>query len=53
MTNAVEYRLSFGPRIVTIGGGTGLSALLSGLKGFTRNITAVWQSQTKAGVPAA
>jgi len=41
MTNAVEYRLSFGPRIVTIGGGTGLSTLLSGLKGFTRNITAV------------
>lgn len=41
MTNAIEYRLSFGPRIVTIGGGTGLSTLLSGLKAFTRNITAV------------
>lgn len=41
MSNAVEYRLSFGPKIVTIGGGTGLSTLLSGLKGFTRNITAV------------
>ncbi len=41
MTNAVEYRLSLGPRIVTIGGGTGLSTLLAGLKGFTRNITAV------------
>lgn len=41
MTNAVEYRLSFGPKIVTIGGGTGLSTLLSGLKAFTRNITAV------------
>lgn len=41
ITNAVEYRLSLGPRIVTIGGGTGLSTLLSGLKGFTRNITAV------------
>lgn len=41
ITNAVEYRLSLGPRIVAIGGGTGLSTLLSGLKGFTRNITAV------------
>ncbi|MDL2298965.1 YvcK family protein [Synergistaceae bacterium OttesenSCG-928-D05] len=41
MTNAVEYRLSLGPRIVTIGGGTGLSTLLSGLKGYTRNITAI------------
>ncbi|NLX84033.1 MAG: uridine diphosphate-N-acetylglucosamine-binding protein YvcK [Synergistaceae bacterium] len=41
MTSAVEYRLSLGPRIVTIGGGTGLSTLLAGLKGFTRNITAV------------
>lgn len=41
MTNAVEFRLSMGPRIVTIGGGTGLSTLLSGLKGFTRNIAAV------------
>ena len=41
MSNAVEHRLSLGPRIVTIGGGTGLSTLLSGLKGFTRNITAV------------
>jgi len=41
MTNAVEYRLSLGPRIVTIGGGTGLSTLLAGLKGYTRNITAI------------
>lgn len=41
MMNAVEYRLSMGPRVVTIGGGTGLSTLLAGLKGFTRNITAV------------
>ena len=37
----MEYRLSMGPRIVAIGGGTGLSTLLGGLKGFTRNITAV------------
>lgn len=30
-----------GPRIVTIGGGHGLSTLLRGLKAFTRNLTAV------------
>ncbi|EFQ23893.1 protein of unknown function UPF0052 and CofD [Aminomonas paucivorans DSM 12260] len=41
MASAIEYRLSMGPRIVAIGGGTGLSTLLSGLKGFTRNLTAV------------
>ncbi|AOY74782.1 gluconeogenesis factor YvcK family protein [Clostridium formicaceticum] len=33
--------LSRGPRIVVIGGGTGLSILLRGLKLFTSNITAV------------
>lgn len=41
MTNAVELRLSMGPSIVALGGGTGLSSLLSGLKCYTRNITAV------------
>lgn len=41
MTNAMEYRLSMGPHVVAVGGGTGLSTLLGGLKGFTRNITAV------------
>ncbi len=30
-----------GPRIVVIGGGTGLSVLLSGLKQFTSNLTAI------------
>lgn len=30
-----------GPRIVVIGGGTGLSAVLRGLKTFSRNITAI------------
>ncbi len=30
-----------GPRIVAIGGGTGLSTLLRGLKEYTRNITAI------------
>lgn len=33
--------LEKGPRIVTIGGGTGLSTLLCGLKEYTSNITAV------------
>jgi uncharacterized cofD-like protein len=37
-----EYRRrERGPKIVVIGGGTGLSALLRGLKEYTRNITAV------------
>lgn len=33
--------LERGPRVVVIGGGTGLSNLLKGLKGFTNNITAI------------
>ena len=33
--------LSRGPRIVAIGGGTGLSVLLRGLKAYTSNLTAV------------
>ncbi len=33
--------LARGPRIVVIGGGTGLSVLLSGIKVYTNNITAV------------
>ena len=33
--------LARGPRIVAIGGGTGLSTLLRGLKGYSGNITAV------------
>lgn len=40
----VLYRrrhLDHGPRVVVIGGGTGLSNLLRGLKNFTNNITAV------------
>lgn len=36
-----KKHLSRGPKIVTIGGGTGLSVLLSGLKQYTSNITAV------------
>ncbi|WP_199307835.1 gluconeogenesis factor YvcK family protein [Leptolyngbya sp. FACHB-8] len=34
-------RLNRGPRIVTLGGGTGLSTLLRGLKPFSANITAI------------
>lgn len=41
MTKAVQHRLTQGPEIVAIGGGTGLSTLLAGLKAYTRNITAV------------
>ncbi len=33
--------LTRGPRIVAIGGGTGLSNLLSGLKGYSSNLTAI------------
>ncbi len=36
-----DARLARGPRIVAIGGGTGLSVLLSGLKQHTSNLTAV------------
>ncbi len=38
---AITRRLSNGPYIVAVGGGTGLSTLLRGIKAFTRNITAV------------
>jgi len=38
---AVQARRSRGPRVVAIGGGTGLPNLLSGLKGYTDKITAV------------
>ena len=36
-----KRRLSQGPKIVAMGGGTGLSRLLKGLKGVTANTTAV------------
>ena len=41
ISRALSHRLSQGPSIVAIGGGTGLSALLRGIKNYTRNITAV------------
>ncbi len=34
-------KLNRGPRVVAVGGGTGLSMLLSGIKNITNNITAV------------
>jgi len=38
----VQYRIAAnGPRVVTIGGGHGMAALLSGLKRHTTNITAI------------
>ncbi len=37
----VQRKLSRGPKIVAIGGGTGLSTILKGLKHITGNITAV------------
>ena len=36
-----RLQLAQGPRIVALGGGTGLSTLLRGLKGHTSNITAI------------
>ncbi|OGF44220.1 MAG: hypothetical protein A2452_05430 [Candidatus Firestonebacteria bacterium RIFOXYC2_FULL_39_67] len=36
-----ELQLLKGPRIVTVGGGTGLSTLLKGLKVYSSNLTAV------------
>jgi len=37
----IDNNLFLGPKIVVVGGGTGLSTLLSGLKLFTNNITAI------------
>lgn len=38
---SLENKLELGPKVVVIGGGTGLSILLRGLKKFTSNITAI------------
>jgi uncharacterized cofD-like protein len=37
----LRKQLSSGPKVVAVGGGTGLSVLLSGLKEYTSNITAI------------
>lgn len=36
-----QHHLQKGPKVVAIGGGTGLSTLLRGLKAYTSNITAI------------
>ncbi len=36
-----KHHLKRGPKIVVVGGGTGLSVLLKGLKSYTSNITAI------------
>lgn len=36
-----DRRWEFGPKIVAIGGGTGLSTMLRGLKQYTKNLTAI------------
>ena len=36
-----KRRWTQGPRVVAIGGGTGLSTMLRGLKNYTRNLTAI------------
>ena len=41
MPNGVNVNIQKGPAIVCIGGGTGLSSLLRGLKKVTQNITAI------------
>ena len=37
----IKEQLKFSPKIVAIGGGTGLSSILKGIKDYTNNITAV------------
>ena len=39
--NHSDYRWEHGPRVVAIGGGTGLSTMLRGLKNHTKNLTAI------------
>lgn len=41
VTYVRKQQLSMGPRVVAIGGGTGLSTLLRGLKQHTSNVTAI------------
>ncbi|MCI8474967.1 MAG: YvcK family protein [Oscillospiraceae bacterium] len=41
MEEKSKYRWEHGPRVVAIGGGTGLSTMLRGLKSRTKNLTAI------------
>ncbi|MDX9873034.1 MAG: YvcK family protein [Clostridia bacterium] len=44
-----KYYLKRGPRIVVIGGGTGLAVLLRGLKEYTSNLTAIVSAADDGG----
>lgn len=41
MSEQVKYRGEHGPKVVAIGGGTGLSTMLRGLKGRVKDLTAI------------
>lgn len=41
MEETSKYRWEHGPKVVAIGGGTGLSTMLRGLKTHTKNLTAI------------
>lgn len=41
MEETSKYRWEHGPKVVAIGGGTGLSTMLRGLKSRTKNLTAI------------
>ena len=41
MAQSRQYRWEHGPKVAAIGGGTGLSTMLRGLKGYTKNLTAI------------
>lgn len=45
----VQNKLTYGPKITVIGGGTGLSTLLRGMKNITNNCTAVVASGDNGG----
>ena len=47
-----DRRWELGPKITAIGGGTGLSTMLRGLKKYTRNLTAVVTVADDGGGPA-
>ena len=41
MEEKSKYRWEHGPKVAAIGGGTGLSTMLRGLKNRTKNLTAI------------
>ena len=46
-----DSRWEHGPKIAAIGGGTGLSTMLRGLKQYTRNLTAIVTVADDGGAP--